>query len=580
MSASADVIVLKFGSSVLRTAADLPGAVHEIYRYVRDGLSVVAVVSAFEGVTDRLLARARELGADPDLGVGVSGLASLVASGERETAAALQIVLSRAGLRASVVDPLAANLVVNGDGLEGEPVSLDAERLRRTLQEGAVTIVPGFFGVDDAGSVSLLGRGGSDWTAIFLAQQLGARCRLLKDTDGIYERDPNATAGRPALRFVRLSYDDAVALEAPVVQNTALVFARDHKQTFEVARIGSSGGTSVGPLTTLIARDPDTKQPPLRVALLGLGAVGRGVYEHLSRETEHFELTAVAVRDRDRHAKAGIPTALLCSIDEALERPCDLLIEAIGGIEDAGRALEHALSKGRDAVSANKAVIAARGERLREIASRHNARLAFSAAVGGVIPVLETLRGLRTPVEKVEGVLNGTSNFVLERRAAGESLEAAIADAKRLGYAEADPTEDLSGLDTARKLTLIARTAFEADIEAEAIPRPPESAGHGNVGSGATRFIGRVRATSQGVVAEVAHEHVPGDHPFARCPGASNAVLITLRNGRTITLRGLGASRWPTAESVMGDVFEIARARRTHVEPSRTLLGQCEGRAS
>jgi len=468
---SKPTIVLKFGSSVLRTAGDLPQAVHEIFRYAREGFGVVAVVSAFEGVTDRLIAQAKALGADPAHDVGVSGLAALLASGERETAASLQIALSRAGIAANVLDPLAAGLRVSGNGLEGSPVDLAADRLRTLLDKGRILVVPGFFGSDEEGGVSLLGRGGSDWTALFLAQRLSARCRLLKDTDGIYERDPH-TGGDPPLRFERLDYEDALALLAPVVQEAALRFARAHSQTFDVARLGSALGTTVGHHATLRSRRGGVGRRPLRVTLLGLGAVGRGVYEHLLGQEERFEIVAIAVRRRARHEASGVPGRLLLSLDEALEVPSDIVVEAIGGIREAGDALTRALRAGRHVVTANKAVIAAHGPALAAIPCREGARLSFSAAVGGVVPVIETLRGLRGRVAKIKGVLNGTSNFVLDRLAEGVSPDQAVAEARALGYAEADPTDDLSGLDAARKLTLLAREAFGETLEAEEIPRP------------------------------------------------------------------------------------------------------------
>src|SRR6185436_18888485 len=119
----------------------------------------VAVVSAFEGVTDRLIAKAKTLGADPAHGIGVSGLAALVASGERETAASLLIALAQAGIEGNILDPLAAGLRVDGNGLEGSPVDLADPRLRTLLDKGRIVIVPGFFGSDEEHGVSLLGRG-------------------------------------------------------------------------------------------------------------------------------------------------------------------------------------------------------------------------------------------------------------------------------------------------------------------------------------------------------------------------------------------------------------------------------------
>ena len=555
------LIVLKFGSSVLRTAADLPQAVHEIFRYVRDGFGVVAVVSAFEGVTDRLIAQARELGADPEHDIGIPGFAALVASGERETAASLHIALSKAGLPANQLDPLAAGLRVGGDGIEGAPLDLDAARCASLLAKGRVLVVPGFFGVDEEGGVSLLGRGGSDWTALFFAHSLGARCRLLKDTDGIYERDPNTT-GAPPLRFERLSYEDALALHAPVVQERALHFALTHRQSFEVARIGSLTGTSVGPHATLLPKRADLARTPLRVALLGLGAVGRGVYEHLRRRPDQFEIVAVAVRHRARHEAAGVPRELLHSLQGAVEAPSDIVIEAIGGVDEASQALTAALRAGRHVVTANKAVIAQHGQRLSLLAESEGVRLSYSAAVGGVVPVLETLRGLQAPIASIEGVLNGTSNFVLDRVADGAPMESAIGEAQTLGYAEADPSDDLSGLDAARKLMLIAREAFGVELRAEDIKRPGLSAVASVVPSGdgaRPRVIASVHATTAGCEAQVELVQVGASHPLSRCRGANNAVMITLRNGKVIELHGRGAGRWPTAEAVMGDVLELWR---------------------
>lgn len=579
---SQPTIVLKFGSSVLRTAADLPEAVHEIFRYSREGFGVVAVVSAFEGVTDRLIARAKALGADPAHDVGVSGLAALVATGERETAASLQIALSQAGIPANILDPLAAGLRVNGNGLEGSPVDLTEARLRTLLDLGRILIVPGFFGSDEEGGVSLLGRGGSDWTALFLAQRLGARCRLLKDTDGIYERDPNGMGEAP-LRFERLNYEDALALHAPVVQEGALRFALAHSQAFEVARIGSVLGTTLGHPATLLSRRAEVARRPLRVTLLGLGAVGRGVYEHLLRQEARFEIAAIAVRRRARHEASGVPARLLLSLGEALEVRSDIVVEAIGGVHEAGDALARALLAGRHVVTANKAVMAARGPALRALAERQDATLSYSAAVGGVVPVIETLRGVRGRVAKIEGVLNGTSNFVLDRLAEGASLDAAVAEAQKLGYAEADPTDDLSGLDAARKLTLLAREAFGESLDAEQIPRAEAAAvaawrpaGDGRIG----RLIATIHATDEGCTAKVELVPVEAAHPLAQCRGANNAVVITLKSGRTIELQGRGAGRWPTAESVLGDLLERWRDQEPRLDCLAPVRGEFEAVAS
>lgn len=576
------LIVLKFGSSVLRTAEDLPQAVHEIYRYSRQGFGVVAVVSAFEGVTDRLLKQATGLGADPAHGVGVSGLAALVASGERESAACLQIALSQAGVPVNLLDPLSAGLRIEGDGLDGAPAEVCIERVSRLLQKGRVVIVPGFFGSDPEGGISLLGRGGSDWTALFLAQRLDARCRLLKDTDGIYERDPNRP-GEPPLRFERLHYGDALALQAPVVQPAALRFARAHGRIFEVARLGSVRETTVGHHPTLLDRRPVKKPRRLRVTLLGLGSVGRGVYEHLRRLPDQFEIVAIAVRDRKRHQDSGIPGTLLHSPDEALGVPADIVIEAIGGGERARDAVTRSLETTRHVITANKAVMADHGADLRARAERQGVKLLCSAAVGGSVPVIEALRDCQRTIAGIEGVLNGTSNFVLDRLGEGLSARDAVIEAQQLGYAEADPSDDLSGLDAARKLALIAQEVFGVTLSAEEIPRPGVEAlaswrprGGRRVG----RMVASIQATEEGWEAEVKLVSVGSKHALAQCRGAENVLVVTLRDGTKIERRGRGAGRWPTAESVLGDLLELGRDLESDPRSLPVLIGQFEGRAS
>src|SRR6185295_1771419 len=170
--------VLKFGSSVLPREDDLPRAVHEIYRYYRRGWRVVAVVSALGETTDRLAAQAKRFGADP----AAHGVTALLSTGETTAAALLCLALDRAGVPATLVDPRRARLRTEGPPLDAEPRGLDGPLLERELRERPVAVFPGFYGVARDGGVALLGRGGSDLTALFLAHRLGAaHCRLLKD---------------------------------------------------------------------------------------------------------------------------------------------------------------------------------------------------------------------------------------------------------------------------------------------------------------------------------------------------------------------------------------------------------------
>ena len=168
------IVVLKFGSSVLRSVDDLPSAVHEIYRWYRDGSRILTVVSAMGDTTERLLAQACQLAPTPD----VHATAQLLATGERASAALLGIALERVGVPARVVDPREIGLMVSGSPLDSEPVSVESSRLLSMFDEHPVLVLPGFFGHTEDGRLHLLGRGGSDLSAVFAATALRAqRCR-------------------------------------------------------------------------------------------------------------------------------------------------------------------------------------------------------------------------------------------------------------------------------------------------------------------------------------------------------------------------------------------------------------------
>jgi homoserine dehydrogenase len=240
--------VLKFGGSVLRNEADLATAVAEIQRWLeRDG-RVVAVVSAFDGTTDRLLSQAREYVPQAERGIEADAAATalLLATGELTTASLLTLALHRAGVGATVLSPCAIDLRTDGRGVDANPVAVDADAIRRALARTPVVVVPGFIGVDDSRQFTLLGRGGSDLTALFLANELGAgRCRLIKDVDGLYDRDP-ALPGPKAKRYETLSWDGALELDGKIIQHKAVRLAKDRALEFEVGAFGKTEATRVG----------------------------------------------------------------------------------------------------------------------------------------------------------------------------------------------------------------------------------------------------------------------------------------------------------------------------------------------
>ncbi|HET7041311.1 MAG TPA: homoserine dehydrogenase, partial [Gemmatimonadales bacterium] len=306
---------------------------------------------------------------------------------------------------------------------------------------------------------------------------------------------------------------------------------------------------------------------PLRVALLGCGTVGGGVLARLLASPERFQVTGVAVRDLHRPRVPAVPRGLLTDDPAALvEGEADVVVELLGGREPARSLIARALDRGLHVVTANKALLAEEVETLAALAARRGVSLRFSAAVGGALPALETVRRAAASgqIRGVAGVLNGTCNFVLDRCAAGAAFPDAVSLARVAGYAEADPTLDLDGSDAAQKLSLLIREAFGEAVPWESIPRRgiadlderalAEAARKGRK----VRLVASCERAEEGLRASVEPFDLPPDHPFAETAGAENALLVELEGGERIRIAARGAGRWPTTEAVLADLHDLA----------------------
>lgn len=552
------LIVLKFGGSALRCETDLCRVVHEIYRWRRDGWLVLAVVSARAGRTDALLRCSSTFCDDAS----PHALAGRIALGEFECAAELGLYLDRAGVPAVVLSPGSANLRADGPALDAWLESSDAHVLRRALDEAGAVVVPGFAATDALGRTVVLGRGGSDLTALCLAHQLQAdRCRLIKDVDGLYESDPRAGHADPR-RFVEATFTDALRTDGSIIQTKAIRFARQHGRRFELSSFNSGSPTVIGSELSHFAAG-STPSRPLRVALLGLGTVGSGVYTLLGRLPDQFRVTQVVVRDPGKPRSPDVDRALLTTdLEQAAASGADIVIELIGGVDAALTAHRMALASGSHVVTANKALVAQHGNELRALAMRHNVQLHCSASVAGSIPLLERTAGRGNELVRLRAVLNGTSNYVLQRLSAGVPFDRALHEAKSRGYAEADPGRDLDGRDAADKLEVLTQFLglHAGKVETEAMTASAErNAADAKRNGHRLRQVSELTRHGSAVQLGVSLQPCAPDDPLYDVPDARNAVELHGRDGRTEVLHGRGAGCWPTAESVMADVLSIVR---------------------
>lgn len=295
----------------------------------------------------------------------------------------------------------------------------------------------------------------------------------------------------------------------------------------------------------------------LRVALAGCGVVGGGVLPRLLAD-RRFEVIGVLVRDPARVRDTDIPAGLAVSDPAALlAREPDILVEAISDASTGLALIRAALARGVDVVSANKQAVGADLPALLELAAASGARLLYSASVGGGAPLIETVRRALDygAVVRIEAVLNGTCNFILNRLAEGQAFGEALAAAGAAGFAEADPSADLTGLDAAAKLSILGHEARAGRTAVQGVTREtlgPDVA----LPAGRVRQLARLDVCTGEV--SVTLRTVDGDPLFADLEDEWNALRVTTDDGRVFTARGRGAGRTPTAESVWADLTGLA----------------------
>lgn len=320
--------------------------------------------------------------------------------------------------------------------------------------------------------------------------------------------------------------------------------------------------------------------PPraLRVALLGFGTVGASVARILAERPEladRLELTHVFNRDVARKRASWMPESVAWTenLDELLAASPDIVVEVIGGVEPAREWVTRAMEQGASVVTANKMLLATHGPELLRLAGRCGVQLRFEAAVGGGVPLIHGVReGLAgDTLTGVAGILNGTCNYILSRMSeTDEPMDLVLADAQRLGYAEADPTADVDGFDAAAKLVVLAGIAFRRHLNLADIPRrsirPLTSADFRYARRlGCTiRQVSQVQSRDGGFHAFVGPALVPLHSSFGRNEGANNVVSIYGRYGGESSFSGAGAGGPATAVAVVSDLLALTQQRLRH----------------
>ncbi|MDP4881238.1 MAG: homoserine dehydrogenase [Prochlorococcaceae cyanobacterium MAG_34] len=320
------------------------------------------------------------------------------------------------------------------------------------------------------------------------------------------------------------------------------------------------------------------------IGLLGLGTVGAGVAAILATPTGRhplvgeLELRRVAVRDLNRPRTVALAAELLSTDPEAVvdDPAVDIVVEVMGGLEPARSLILRAIAAGKPVVTANKAVIARYGEEIAAAAARSGVYVLIEAAVGGGIPIIEPLKQSlgANRIQRVSGIINGTTNYILSRMAAeGAAYADVLADAQRLGYAEADPAADVQGGDAADKIAILAGLAYGGPVPREAIPTEgiDQLDARDIAYAEQLGYVVKLLAVAQAMPSEQAEQLLdvrvhptllPKAHPLAGVNGVNNAILVEGDPVGQVMFYGPGAGAGPTASAVVADILNIAGIRQ------------------
>ncbi len=335
------------------------------------------------------------------------------------------------------------------------------------------------------------------------------------------------------------------------------------------------------------------------IGLAGFGTVGAGVYKHLASNADvlarragiEFEVRRIAVRDVTRHVGKGVPDALFTTrLDDLLEDPeIQIVVELMGGIEIPSAFVKAAMERGKVVVTGNKALLAEQGAELFQLANAKGVPIFYEAAVAGGIPIIKSMREafVGNRFERIHGILNGTSNYILTRMSdAGLDYPEALEEAKALGYAEADPTLDINGWDAAHKAIILASLAYgfwvsPADVLVAGIDcvtkddvRYADELGY------RIKLLATIRLETGGEIGvRVCPTLIPKSHVLASVNGVFNAIAVRGDVVGDTLFYGRGAGQDPTSSSVLGDLVEAAgalqNAPRCFGFTSHELYGKC-----
>ena len=316
----------------------------------------------------------------------------------------------------------------------------------------------------------------------------------------------------------------------------------------------------------------------LSIAILGCGQVGSAVYSLLKRKAKAleretgvlFKIAGVAVRHPRKTRTVQIPSSLVTSRADSLVRDprVDVVVELIGGTQTAGRLVKEALENGKDVVTANKALLAEYGDEIFDVAARNGRQILFEASVGGGIPVIKTLReGLvANRIDSIYSIINGTSNYILSEMSERKlDFKEALRLAQAKGYAEANPTLDIEGIDSSHKLAILVRLAFGGrvlfrDVYSEGISRiRNEDIAFAEEMGYRIKLLAIAKRDPDGIEARVQPTLLPQSHILANVSGSFNAILLGGDEVGEILLYGLGAGPGPTASAVVSDLVDLAK---------------------
>lgn len=550
------VVVLKFDRSVLVSPDDNTHAVHQVYRYLREAYRVLVVVSSIGSIADVLSYPALQSVEQDDLIPSAANFVELIASGETASACLLTLALERVGIKAKKLSHHCVKTTASL--LNAEPVRMSSDLILSLFESYSVLVLPGVLGCDEANRTTLLGRQGADSMALFVAWTLQASSCIFFVNAQTLEAKTNLDPPLQWNNYQQINFSDALQSSSGLIQHKALKFAQTKSWPFQLQSLANGQEIVIGSEPSVTKKSLLEPQP-LRVALLGLGAVGLQLYSLLMDSPQCFEVIGILVDDVARSTFGAIPSNLFSADwSTLLAQGCDVVIDLAEGVSSVELLLEQALKQNCQVVTCDQAMMLLHGVVLSGLAKQHGVELRLASSLAWVASIVDFERNSPEHA-RLSAVFGGAYTLIADQLRLGHSWAYAVALAQQFGLMGRQATPDLYHADVTKQAILLSRTVFGRDPDVidvghlayldEAIIQKAQSDGK------ILQLMALIEYRNQHITLRVEQRLMSANDPLAQVAWDEQAVLVEIGHEGRWSWHAKTRGSWPTTACIFAELL-------------------------